>query len=276
MQLEVNPLKQYFRRPSIYLRLPSNGQDYTPNMFKKAENDEYPVYPMTAIDEITSKTPDALYNGNAIVSIISSCMPHINDPWQINSCDLDAILIAIKTASNGSKMEIETTCPACNTTSKYDVNLTGLLRELKYPDYHIEYRFNDLIFKFKPLSFKDLNIINNKQFEFQKMLSNIDNIENIDEKITKSKQIITLIAELGIQMVTNSIEYIKLPTTMVTDKKFIVEFLTNCDKNTYSEIKDKVMDLKAKGDMKPLNTKCMNCSHEYLQPFTLNFTDFFE
>lgn len=90
-----NPLKQYFRRPAIYLKLPSEGKYYPIDAIDLPDNKELPVYPMTAIDEITSKTPDALYSGVAISEIIKSCVPNIKDPWSIPTIDLDAILIEI-------------------------------------------------------------------------------------------------------------------------------------------------------------------------------------
>lgn len=60
-----NPLQQYFRRPAIYIKLPSDGRYYSDGILSMPENHELPVYPMTAIDEITAKTPDALFNGTS-------------------------------------------------------------------------------------------------------------------------------------------------------------------------------------------------------------------
>ena len=96
MNIQNNPLKQYFRRPAIYLKLPSGGKMYQPGVVNIPESGELAVYPMTAIDEISAKTPDALYNGTAMADIIKSCIPDIKDPWSINSVDLDAVLIAIR------------------------------------------------------------------------------------------------------------------------------------------------------------------------------------
>ena len=69
-----NPLRQYFRRPAVFISLPSGGEGYGPDdiEFEDENNLELPVYPMTAIDEITTKTPDALFNGTATVEIIKS------------------------------------------------------------------------------------------------------------------------------------------------------------------------------------------------------------
>ena len=79
--MDNNPLKQYFRRPSVYMKLPSNGQGYPEGSLEMPENGELPVYPMTAIDEITARTPDALFNGTAVAELITSCVPNIKDPW---------------------------------------------------------------------------------------------------------------------------------------------------------------------------------------------------
>ena len=137
MNIQHNPLKQYFRRPSIYIKLPSGGKYYAPGVLNQTETGELPVYPMTAIDDITSKTPDALFNGSAVVELIKSCIPDIKEPWLINSIDLDAILIAIRSASAGNELEIETICPKCSEEAKYGINLVGLLSTLKSGDYNL-------------------------------------------------------------------------------------------------------------------------------------------
>ncbi|MFZ9751439.1 MAG: hypothetical protein ACO3CN_04985, partial [Candidatus Nanopelagicales bacterium] len=57
----TNPLARYFRKPAIYIRLPSNGEYWPTGSIEMPENRELPVYPMTAADEITYRTPDALF-----------------------------------------------------------------------------------------------------------------------------------------------------------------------------------------------------------------------
>jgi hypothetical protein len=104
--LANNPLKQYFRRPSMYFKLPSNGKYYEAGVVNIPENHELPVYPMTAIDEMTVRTPDGLFNGAAIVDLIKSCVPNVLNPWKLNSVDLDAVIIAVMAASSDGVMEI--------------------------------------------------------------------------------------------------------------------------------------------------------------------------
>ena len=43
MAINNNPLRQYFRRPSVYLKLPSGGQYYPPNVINQTETGELPA-----------------------------------------------------------------------------------------------------------------------------------------------------------------------------------------------------------------------------------------
>lgn len=275
MTLEHNPLKQYFRRPAIYIKLPSGGKHYESGVINQTETGELPVYPMTAIDDITSKTPDALFNGTAVVELVKSCIPDIKEPWKLNSIDMDAILIAIRSASNGNDMEIETTCPACNEEAKYNVNLVGVLSSLKSGNYDNELTLNDLGIKFKPLTYKEMNQINLSQFELQKMFANIDSIQDPIERTNKTKEALTIITEVTMKVLSSTIEYIKTPTAIVDNQEFILDFLSNCDKAAYTAIKEYHEKIKQDAELKPLKIKCIHCQHEYEKGFTLNVTDFF-
>ena len=130
-----NPLKQYFRRPALFISLPSKGKYYPPGSLENTDSCELPVFPMTAIDEITAKTPDALFNGSAVVDIIKSCIPNIKDPWSIPVMDLDPLLISIRAATNSNEMDVNSICPSCNEEGKYSVNLIGLLNNLDSGNY---------------------------------------------------------------------------------------------------------------------------------------------
>lgn len=271
-----NPLKQYFRRPSIYLKLPSRGVGYDNTVLTIPESGELPVYPMTALDEITAKTPDALYNGMAVCDIIKSCVPSIKDPWKINNLDMDAILVAIRIATNGAEMEIESTCPSCNEESKYGVNLSRILGNFVAGDYDQLLTINDLKIKFKPMNYREVTNSSVKQFEIQKALQNLQLIENEDERTSKSTELLRLITNSTMDVMANTIEYIQTPDTRVTEKEFILEFIVNSEKSVFELIKDTGLKLRETTQMKPLNMKCVNCSHEYEQTFTLNISDFFE
>ena len=77
----ANPLQKYFRQPKIYIKLPSNGKWYPNGSLEVTDNMEFPVYAMTARDELMFKTPDALLNGQSTVDVIQSCVPSIKNAW---------------------------------------------------------------------------------------------------------------------------------------------------------------------------------------------------
>ena len=277
IMIDNNPLKQFFRRPALYVKLPSEGKYYNATVIDMPENGELPVYPMTAIDEITSKTPDALYNGMAIADILKSCIPNIKDPWQISSMDLDALLVAIRMATNGNEMDIESTCPSCDEENKYGLNLSTILAGLRPGNYDEELQVNNLKIKFRPLSYKEANKGNTAQFEVQRVLSSLANIEDEEQRTKASSEGLKKISRVSMEIISNTIESITMPDGVkVMDKKFIFDFLVNCDKKTYAAIRDFSVKLRESTEIKPLKFKCMSCSHEYEQPFTLNITDFFE
>jgi hypothetical protein len=270
-----NPLKQYFRRPAIYLTLPSKGKDYPPGVIDFPENGELPIYPMTAIDEITTKTPDALFNGNAVAELIKSCVPNIKDPWQVSSTDLDAILLAIKAASGSENLEIDSTCPSCKEQSTYKINLVAVLSTLTSPDYSTALELGELKIKFGPLTYSEVNEAGLAQFEVQRMFANLNQITDEKEKGEKTKNALISVTEVTMNLIAKTIQYIETNDVRVDNVDHIKEFLQNCDKNMYVSIRDYHTKLKSATEIKPLDVKCISCEHEYKQPFTLNVSDFF-
>lgn len=274
--IEHNPLKQYFRRPGIYLKLPTQGKGYSPDVLVMTETGELPVYPMTAIDEITSKTPDALYNGSAVAEIIRSCVPSIKDPWAISSVDLDAILVAIKIATNGNDMDLETTCPSCNEDSKFGLNLSFVLNNFAPGDYDKPLMIDNLRIKFRPLSYKELTSSTARQLEIQRAFLSLNAMEEGPDREAKSVEILKVIGDSTIDVLVNVIEYIATPEVVVSEKAYIKDFLNNTDKKTFEMIRETSIKLRETTQIKPLHIACSHCKHEYDQPFTLNITDFFE
>lgn len=270
-----NPLRQFFRRPAVYLTLPSGKQYYKEGVIRNTETGELPVYPMTAIDEITARTPDALFNGEAMAEIMRSCVPDILQPWEINNIDLDAILIAIRTASGENEMSMGSECPKCFEANDYQIELNKILTQLKAPDFNKTLEINNLKIKFRPLTYRELNQLGLEQFGIQKMFAAIDNIADVTEKANKTQEAIKKVTEVTMKLVATAIEYIDANGSQVNNKDFILEFLSNCDKNVYVEVRDYTAKLREETQIKPFHIKCPKCSHEYDQPFTLNLTDFF-
>jgi hypothetical protein len=276
MTQSANPLKQFFRQPVIYLRLPSNGNFWPEGALDMPVNRELPVYPMTAIDEITYRTPDALYNGQAVVNVIQSCIPNVRNAWGMPAVDTNAILVAIRIASYGHELEISTTCPSCETESEYSVDLRKVLDSVKVPDFVDPIAQGDLEINFRPLDYKTQNDSNQLQFEQQKQIQMIQMSDmSDDDKITALNQSLKTITKLTIDALKWSISSIRTPHALVTEPEFIHEFLTNCDSRLYNQIRDRIIKLRQDSELQPMHIKCSNCEHEYKQDLSLDQTSFF-
>jgi hypothetical protein len=271
-----NPLKRHFRQPAIYLKLPSAGKFYPADALDMPANSELPVLPMTAVDEIIARTPDALFNGSAVIEIIKSCVPNIKDAWSIPAIDLNAILVAVRLASYGHTMEISSTCPACGNVHEFEIDLRIVMDSLGQPDYDTPLAISDMLIKFRPMSYHEANENNQKQFEDQKRIQSI-NTADIDnqQRIKMLGDSFRNITALTVHAISLGIENIVTPDGTATTTEFIEEFLLNCEKAVFEKIRDHAIKLRAYAEIKPLNIKCVNCEHEYLQEFSLDMSNFF-
>lgn len=149
----LNPLAKHFRQPAVYLKLPSGGKYWAIDSLDLPPNGEVGIMPMTAKDEILLRTPDALMNGQGVVSVIQSCVPAIKNAWAMPTIDLDAILIAIRIATYGETMEMDSKCPKCNSESRHGLDLSRVLIGVKAPNYNDTVNVDGLKIKFKPLNY---------------------------------------------------------------------------------------------------------------------------
>lgn len=274
--MNPNPLSRYFRQPAIYIRLPSDGRFYPQGTLEPTANNEYPVLPMTTMDEITYRTPDALFNGEAVASVIRSCVPNIQDPWAMPAMDLDTVLIAIRIATYGHEMDIDTQCPACQEERQYGLDLRQVMGSIQAADYITPMKHGDLEIYFQPISYRQINQNNMRQFEDQKMLQIIDdqNLDN-DTKAQKLGEILKNITAVTIASIAQSIRTVKTPQATVDNQQHIAEWLGNCDRALFNTVRDHIIDAKQASEIKPLKLKCPACQNEYEQTYTLNMTDFF-
>ena len=272
-----NPLNQYFRQPSIYIKLPSQGKYYPPGSVDIPVTGDLPILPMTAIDEITYRTPDALFNGQAVVNVIQSCVPAIKNAWDIPSIDLDTILVAMRIASYGHEMEFGSVCPKCSHQDDYGIDLRTVLEQIKAPDYNEPIKNGDIEIYFQPMTYKNMTDNNKIQFDEQRVFQNMPTEGDIDPTtVTAMGEALKKMTELTVLALAQSIKVIKTPTATVTEPEYIKEFMLNCDRGLFNRIQTYIIDHKSQAEMQPLNIKCSECQNDYKQSITLDMTSFFE
>jgi len=278
MQNRANPLQKYMRQPAIYIKLPSNGEYWHQNCLEMPINNELPVFPMSTKDEIQINTPDALMNGQAVVDMIQSCLPNIKNAWAIPVCDLDTILIAIRIASYGEKMEYKSTCPSCQNEDNYEIDLRSFMdMPVNLSAYSHPVEFKGMQIYLKPNDYDSVNMQNMEQFEQQRMISLINNTELSEEdKQQRFYKIFQTMTNYTVKNVSGTIYKIQTPDgEIVTDVDFIQEFVTNSERQLFEVVKRKIDEINKAIPSKEVNHTCDECSHAYVAPFTFDQSNFF-
>lgn len=277
-----NPLQKYFRQPKVYITLPSKGKYYRPGAVEMPDNGELPVFAMTAKDELTMKTPDALLNGQATVDMIKSCVPAIKDPWQMPSIDLDAVLIAIRIATYGDKLDLTTKIPVINEEKAYTVDLRQLLNRLVTVDFTDEIELNGMLVKIRPLTYREFTNSSLKTFEEQRVfrLVNDDKLSE-EEKLSMFNESFRKLTELTVDTLAKGIRSITVDDVEVTDTAHILEFIQNTEKSFFGDILKHLEDEKKKFELEPLKVVCTDdevdrgAPESFEVPITFDQSNFF-
>lgn len=278
-----NPLANYMRQPKIYVQLPSQGRYWSDKSIQIPETGEFPVYSMTARDELLFKTPDALMNGQAVVDVIQSCMPNIKNAWDCPTIDLDTILIAIRLATYGEKMPFKHKIPVINEEVEHDLDLRVLLDAQRNNIWHNQVVISpELIIFVKPLTYKHMTQTNIKSFETNRILSMV-NDESIpdDKKLEMFNASFSSLTKVTVDLMAESIYKIVASDTEVTDRRHITEFVNNVDKEVFEIVNRHLNELKQHNELKPLELttteeqQAAGAPAEYKIPVNFNDSDFF-
>jgi hypothetical protein len=281
---KINPLMSVMRQPKVYITLPSKGKYYPVGALDPTVNGEYPVYSMTAKDEIILKTPDALMNGQGVADVIQSCMPNIKDAWAIPTIDLDVILVAIRLATYGDKMTLSITHASMDGEMDYETSLQEILDKLQTNttwDERLEIR-SDLVVFLKPVDYKTQTYTQITEFETQRLM-NVIRDESVDEetKLEQFKISFEKMTSRTMDIIVKAVYRVESSAGTVTDIEFLEEFMKNCDREVFDKIKQRISELNNNNQLKPLriaSTEEMRekGAPEFIEvPFSFDTANFF-
>lgn len=253
---DVNPLASLMRQPKIYIKLPSKGNYWLAGSLNPTVTGEFPVYSMTARDELLLKTPDALMNGQAVVDVIQSCVPNILNAWEMPNIDTDAVLIAIRLATYGENMD--TTFKIGEEEMTYTVDLRLLLDSLYESstwDEKIDVGTSMAIY-IKPINYITASKTSIQNFETQKIMSLVnDSTLSEEEKINRFKDSFKKLTDITVGIIINSVYKIESANGTTTDVKHIHEFMNNCDKEIFDIVKERLDTMQKANTLKPVRVK---------------------
>lgn len=250
---QSNPLVKHFRQPKIYLKLPSKGLYWADGSLDMPESGELPVYPMTAKDEITMKTPDALLNGQSTVDIIQSCLPNIKNAWAMPSIDLDAILIAIRIASYGEKMSLTIPIPKTDMSRDFEIDLRQLLDTKIGADFPNVCKAGDFLVEVKPMTYRTYTNLAIKTFEEQRIFSIVSQ-EDMDQakKLEQFQKSFANLTKINLETIIGSVVAIKYQDEEpVNNPQHIKEFLENCETKVFDGIKTHIEGIRKVYETEP-------------------------
>jgi T4 bacteriophage base plate protein len=272
-----NPLAKYFRQPAIYINLPSRGKFWPESALELPATGDIPVYPLTARDEITLRTPDALMNGAGVVEVIQSCCPNIKNGWDMPSVDVDAVLVAIRIASYGHQMDVDTNCPHCKEENTHGFDLRISLEKIRCPDYSKKLEFDGLKIKLKPVPYFGSNKQNIIDFEQQRLMKALEG-PDVDPEL-RAREIndsMSKLVDIALDTVVSSTEYIETEDgTIVTDTGYITDFYKNAKGSVIKTVQKRLGELNVEGGIPAQTAPCTHCEKEYPIALTFDYASFF-
>jgi hypothetical protein len=273
-----NPLKQYFRAVKMYIGLPSGTSYYQADVVEFTSTGEVGVMAMTGKDEIILKNPDALYNGEALIEVISSCVPAVKNPRKLLTNDIDALITAIRAVTFKDSLESEIKCPACGEVNLYKMDLQYALdgMETLEPEYVINLDSGVSVFV-KPYLYPDLVNALQSQLERKKIGDMLDNDKLTEkEKSDLFSKAFKTIAVSKFQLLRNAILKIvdEANGVNVTNPEFIGEFLENIDKTSVENIDKLVTEINQVGIKRTFTAICEKCNHQWENAIDFNPVNF--
>lgn len=271
-----NPLAAYFRTPGVHVRLPTGGKFMPEGSISFTMANEVPVYPMRAADELLMKSPDALMSGYALEQMLDSCVPAIKNPRLIATCDLDVLLLAIKAASFGENMEVSETCPHCDHVDNFHISLPGMLGTIptEYPDNAVRLS-KDLVVYVRPYNLQIATRVSMAAFNEARSVQRAEAMgaDAAQKAVLDSYGRLT---ELNLSMMAESIIKIGTPDGIVSDPKFIGEFVQNVKREWTKKIDDKIKELNDFGMDKTVSLTCSACSKDWSTKVEFDPSSFFD
>lgn len=277
-----NPLEQYFRQATIYLKLPTLGIWYSDGSVELTENQEVPIYPLSALDDILLNTPDAMLNGQSLEKVVLNCVPSIKNIKKLLLPDLEAIFVGIKSATNNGKMEYERKCKSCGHDNTFELNLSNFIDQTVFVDESMsQLRIDEELLLFiKPYDFEMRQMFIKKEFEEEKLMRSLDSDNSNLDELAKAKilgESVDRLSKTTFDLVSRSIEKITIikDNKEITDKKFINQWLINISKEKADLVIESVNQLNSIGIPKNIPIVCQNCQFSWEDTISFDPASFF-
>jgi hypothetical protein len=255
-----NPLLAKLRIPPEIHKIPSGGLFYDETILK-SDKGELHVYPMTALDELEVKSPDLLFNGEAITNVLERCIPEIKNPTELFVKDVDFLMLVLRKATFGAEYEVhyDHECSDDSKSHSYIVNLNTIIQEAK---------------TINPVEFKqqsELTIgVGESQYNVKlspmRLKHLIKMMQSVDTTNTQEERKLKLFGAMA--MLIDNVDGI-------TDKTQIFEFLSTVPTTWTEQIALRAEELGKWGPTFSAKAICKDCGSEVDLHININPLSFF-
>ena len=193
------------------------------------------------------------------------------------SIDVDAMLIAIRIASYGSSMEVNTYCPHCKAENSHDIDLNYMLDSVRVPSYDKQVEIDNLKFTFKPLAYFEQNRINRKRFDEQKLIQVVnDSTLTDEEKEKRYTEFMQQLVDINVGVLATITSSITTPEGIrVTEPEHIQEFYQNAPGNMIKQLQKVMEEINKQAGLPNLQLHCDECTKDYETSMEFDYTNFF-
>jgi hypothetical protein len=230
---------------------------------------------MTGMDEIIIKTPDALISGESTVKVVESCVPGIKDAWAMPITDTDLVFAAIRIATYGNTITIENKCPHCSAENEFNLDLNMIIEHYSHCSYENKLVLDQMVIKTQPLTYKQSTGYSLENFKIQQKLVQLAQVEDVETQQTEYKIIFDTVAELQKTLYIDSIEAIEVGNQVVTERAYINEWLSNCDKSIFDSIKQHIETNQENWKLPAYPVECTSCAEQIQLKIELDQSNFF-
>lgn len=279
-KMSTGTLNQYYRRIKKYIELPSGTEYYTNSVIDFTESGEVGVRSMTSDDEITLKNPDALLNGEAIKTVLLSCVDGLKKPESLLTNDVDALLAAIRSVSYGES-NFTSICGKCGEESNFALDMDQLLNSAGKlePDYQVSLE-SGLIVHIRPFTYTDRVKMLRVVFEQEKIKNELSAATSPEATLSLMSKSINEITKLNSQLIINSVYRLHDDSNGLDiivgaeNRTEIVELMKNIELDDVTNIENKVKEINNVGIDKSVSITCKECSYTWESEFETNPVNF--
>lgn len=281
--------------PSTTISLPSQGKFYSEDMFEEgADPTQLEVHPISLLDDLNIRDPILLASGKAVIKMMEHICPSILQPELLAEVDLDAILIASRIISHGTKFPVRFKCsnpamennkPVCEFEHDMELDLQDFI--MRYgpidwlDDYTMELDVGQTI-NLKPLPYRVLIDVTKQTFM---QMKDIDDMLRIFKQTNQSDEETELTAAeimsnpMYLDKYTNSIDgasdivyktiihsihsVVSKSGVVYTDEDIISEWIDILPPATLKVIRDRINELSERlVEISRIDYACPNCEHQ--------------